>query len=257
VKPIDKSLDAHENRADRVWKDGEGNRIRCQRKGSRGCDHDTSGKANFKEISQESLRDVDVAIDFTHPSVVIGNIKKIAEQGVNMVIGTTGWYDRMKEVEGIVDEKGIGLIWSGNFSIGVNVFFRIIESAASLIDGLPEYDIAIHEVHHSKKTDSPSGTAQMIGDIILKSTSRKTVVNTEKLDRPIRSEELHITSERIGSVPGIHTVTIDSSADTIELKHTARTRAGFALGAVMAAEFIKGKKGLYSIDDLMNTIVGA
>ena len=218
---------------------------------------DPSGDSDFKELSPEALEGVDVAIDFTHPSVAVENIRKVAAQGVNLVVGTTGWYDRMHEVEQIVQQRGIGLIWSGNFSVGVNLFFRVVENAAVLIDALPEYDIAVHEIHHNKKADSPSGTARMVGDIILKSMSRKTTVTIETLDRPIRPEELHVTSERVGTVPGVHIVTIDSAADTIELKHTARTRTGFALGAVMAAEFIEGKKGLYSIDDLMNTIVGA
>src|SRR3989338_2431010 len=164
---------------------------------------DPSGDSDFKELSPEALEGVDVAIDFTHPSVAVENIRKVAAQGVNLVVGTTGWYDHMHEVEQIVQEKGIGLIWSGNFSIGVNLFFRIVENAAVLIDGLPEYDIAIHEVHHSKKADSPSGTAHMIGDIVLKSMSRKTALTTESLDRPIQPEELHVTSERVGSIPGI------------------------------------------------------
>ncbi len=218
---------------------------------------DPKEEADFKEISASSMKGVDVAIDFTHPSVVVENIRALAALGVDVVVGTTGWYGRMGEVEEIARKSNIGLIWSGNFSIGVNVFFRVVENAAVLIDSLPEYDISVHEVHHSKKADSPSGTAHMIGDIILKSMGRKTAMTTESLSRPIRPEELHVTSERVGSIPGIHTVTIDSNADTIELRHTARTRSGFALGAVMAAQFIYGKKGMYSIDDLMNTLVGA
>ena len=215
-----------------------------------------SQEAQFKSISKESLDGVDVAIEFTHPSAVIQNIEQASAMGVNMVVGTTGWYDQMDKVSGIISKSDTGLIWSGNFSLGVNFFTRIVEHAASLIDGIDGYDISISESHHAKKADSPSGTALMLGKSILKQMTRKDAIVTERLDRQISPNELHISSTRCGLIPGIHRVTIDSAADSIELTHTARTRQGFALGAVLAAEFIAGKKGVYSIDDLMNEVVG-
>lgn len=209
-----------------------------------------------KEISESSLKDVDVCIDFTHPSVVVENIKKAAKLGKNLVVGTTGWYGKLEEVKGMVQKSKIGLIYSGNFSIGVNIFLKIMENAAKLINNAPEYDVFAYELHHSQKADSPSGTARMIGDILIKNIERKKKIATERLDRKINPEELHFASVRGGSIPGTHVVGFDSAADTIELKHTARNREGFALGSIMAAEFIKGKKGFYGIDDLMKNIMG-
>jgi 4-hydroxy-tetrahydrodipicolinate reductase len=207
------------------------------------------------EINKETLKDADVCIEFTHPSVVIDNIKKVAQAGKNIVVGTTGWYDKMDEVKKIVNDNKIGLIWSGNFSVGVNALFRITEYAAKLFNKIEDYDIAVNEIHHTQKADSPSGTANMIGDILVENIDRKNKIVTEAFDRKPKDDELHISSTRVGSVPGIHTITFDSSADTIELKHTARNRCGFASGSVLAAEFVKGKKGFYHIDDMMNEII--
>lgn len=215
-----------------------------------------SEDADFREISKDPLSGVDVAIDFTHPSVAVENISKISALGVDLVVGTTGWYDRMDEVTKIVKENGTGLIWSGNFSLGVNVLFRLAREAGRIINHIPGYDVAVHEYHHNRKADSPSGTAEMLGDILLDTVERKKTLVREKLDRPPEPEELHVSSTRCGSIPGIHSVMLDSEADSIELKHTARTRAGFALGAVMAAEFIKGRKGMHDINALMDTIMG-
>ncbi|MBW2992247.1 4-hydroxy-tetrahydrodipicolinate reductase [Candidatus Woesearchaeota archaeon] len=210
-----------------------------------------------KEITEEALKDVDVCIDFTHPDCIIDNITSIAKLGKNIVVGTTGWYDKMDEVKAIVEKNNIGMIWSGNFSIGVNAFFRIIESASKTFNNLDDYDVMVSEFHHKGKADSPSGTAKMIGDIIIKNIDRKKSIVTEELKRAIKPEEMHIASIRGGSIPGIHTITFDSPVDTIELKHTARGREGFATGAIMAAEFIKGKKGLFSIDDMMKDVIKA
>ena len=212
--------------------------------------------ADYKEINEESMKDVDVCIDFTHPDSVIGNIEKVSEFGKNIVVGTTGWYDKTDDVKKIIEEAGTGLIWSGNFSIGVNVYFKIIENAAKIINNVGDYDVFVHEFHHKNKADSPSGTAVMIGNILTDNIDRKRKVVTEELKRKIEPDELHISSTRGGSVPGTHIVGFDSAADTIELKHTARSRQGFAVGAVMAAEWINGKKGFYDINDLMKEIIG-
>ena len=212
--------------------------------------------ADFREINEESMRNADVCVDFSHPNAVIGNIEKAAKFKKNIVVGTTGWYVSMDKVKRIVKDSGIGLIWSGNFSIGVNAYFKIIEQAAKIMNNINDYDVFVHEFHHSQKADSPSGTAVMIGKIIMENIKRKNKVVTEELKRKIEPNELHISSTRAGSIPGTHIVGFDSAADTIELKHTARSRQGFAVGAVMAAEWINNKKGFYDINDLMKQIIG-
>lgn len=202
-------------------------------------------------ISAESLADADVCIEFSHPSVAIDNISKIAALGKPLVVGTTGWYEKMSEVEAIVTENNIGLLWSGNFSIGVHSFFSLLKKAGVLFNKLENYDIAMVEYHHRQKADSPSGTAQMAANILVDAIDRKTKVNVEKIEGKIDPSELHVASVRVGSVPGTHTVSFDSAEDTIEIKHTARSRDGFARGAVIAAAYIVDKKGLFTIDDLM------
>ena len=211
--------------------------------------------ADFKEINEESMRNADVCVDFSHPNAVIGNIEKAAGFKKNIVVGTTGWYSSMDKVKRIVKDSGIGLIWSGNFSIGVNAYFKIIEHAAKIMNNINDYDVFVHEFHHNQKADSPSGTAVMLGKIITANINRKNKVVTEELKRKIEPNELHISSTRGGSIPGTHIVGFDSAADTIELKHTARSRQGFAVGAVMAAEWINKKKGFYDINDLMKSIM--
>lgn len=212
--------------------------------------------AKFKDLNKENLRGADVVIDFTVPAIVIENIDMYASYGINAVIGTTGWYEYLEEVKGKVEKSNIGLIWSGNFSIGVNLFFRIIKQTSRLMDNFTLYDVMGYEIHHNRKKDSPSGTMNMIGDILLENLSSKKKIVTEKLSRKISEEEIHLASVRGGSVPGTHMVAFDSEVDTIEIKHTARSRKGFAVGALKAAEWINGKKGFYSIEDMMNEIIG-
>lgn len=216
----------------------------------------TANDAKYREINEASMKNVDVCLDFTHPDSVISNIEKISRFRKNIVVGTTGWYGKMDNVKEAVRNANIGLVWSGNFSIGVNIYFRIIENAARVMDKFSDYDVFVHEFHHKKKADSPSGTAVMIGKILTDNIERKKKIVTEELKRRIEPDEIHISSTRGGSIPGTHIVGFDSNADTIELKHTARGREGFALGAVMAAQWIKDKKGFYNIDDLMKSIVG-
>ena len=211
-------------------------------------------KANFKEINSDSLNGVDVVIDFTAPDVALANAKACATLGKNIVMGTTGWYDKKEEMKKIVNE--VGFIWSGNFSIGVNIFFKIVGEASKVINSVPEYDISVFEAHHNMKKDSPSGTAKMIADKIIKNIKRKEIIVTDKFDRAPEKNELHVASMRCGKIPGTHTVTFDSEADTIELVHRARNREGFALGAVLAAEFVNGKKGFFDINDLMKNVIG-
>ena len=210
----------------------------------------------YQEINEKSMHDVDVCIDFTNPSAVLGNVEKISSYGKNIVVGTTGWYGEIKDVEDIVKKGDIGLVYAQNFSIGVNVFLKIIENAAKIIDKIDEYDAYGYEMHHNKKIDSPSGTAKTIGEILIKNIKRKNKIIFEKIDRRIEPNELHFASVRAGSIPGTHVIGFDSSADTIELKHTARNREGFASGAIMAAQWVHNKKGFYNINDMMKSIFG-
>jgi len=211
--------------------------------------------APFDEINKESMKNVDVCIDFTVPESAVENVKKAAKFKKNIVMATTGWYGSIDKVKKIVKDANIGFIWSGNFSLGVNIFFRIIENAARIMNNADMYDLFAYEIHHNQKKDSPSGTAKMIGDILIRNINRKERLVTERLDRKIELDEIHFASIRGGNVPGTHAVCFDSAADTIELKHTARGREGFALGAVMAAEWIYRKKGFFDINDLMKEVI--
>jgi len=212
--------------------------------------------AKYKDIDEKSLNGVDVCIDFTHPSAALENAQKAAKLGRNIVMGTTGWYKDMEKMEKIAKDAGIGMIWSGNFSVGVNMFFRMVRKAAQIVNKVAGYDAFSYEMHHNKKADSPSGTADMLGKIMLEELKSKKTIVYDKLDRQIKPEELHVASVRGGSVPGTHVIGFDSSADTIELKHTARNREGFAMGAIMAAKWIKGKKGFLNINNMMDEVIG-
>jgi 4-hydroxy-tetrahydrodipicolinate reductase len=209
--------------------------------------------AQFNQLNADALKGIDVAIDFSFPDTVIDNFRIYIENGVNVVMGTTGWFDRMDEVKKMVNDQ-IGVIWSGNFSLGVNLFFKVVEAAGKIFNHFSDYDSFLYEIHHNQKKDSPSGTAKMIGDILLKELDHKNKGVEEKLDRKINEDETHFASIRGGSVPGTHVVVFDSEADSVELKHTARNRNGFALGAIVAAKWIYNKKGFFSINDYMNEI---
>ncbi len=205
----------------------------------------------FSDITKESMKNADVAIDFTTPKAAIENIRKAAALKKNIVVATTGWHDQIEEAKKIIKKEGTGMIYSSNFSIGVNVYFRIIEEAARLFNKVEAYDAFGYELHHNQKIDSPSGTAKSMAEILLKNLDRKKKAVYDKLDRKIEPNELHIASIRAGWIPGTHVAGFDSEADTIEIKHTARNRSGFAMGALMAAEWVNGKKGFYTINDFM------
>ena len=214
----------------------------------------TSG-ASAKSLSKEILEKVDVVIDFSIPRTALQNAETVCSAGKKIVIGTTGWYSEMDEMRALTEKKGAAIIWSGNFSLGVNIFFSILDKTTQIMNSFTEYDPFIHEFHHNKKADSPSGTAVMLGDILLKNIDRKTSIVSEELKRQIKPEELHISSTRGGSIPGTHLVAFDSPVDTIELRHTARGREGFAAGAIAAAEWIENRTGFFNINDMMQDII--
>lgn len=205
------------------------------------------------KIDVAGMKNADVVIDFTSPEVVLENIETVTAAGKNMVVGTTGWYERLGEVETIVKKNGVGLVYGQNFSVGANIFFKIIGYATKLASALGDYDVYGMEIHHSGKKDSPSGTALRTAREILNNSKTKKTTQTERLDRAIRPEELHFASVRGGRNPGFHEVVFDSAADSITVSHAAHNRQGFAEGAVMAAEFIKNKKGLYTFDDVLES----
>jgi 4-hydroxy-tetrahydrodipicolinate reductase len=197
---------------------------------------DEFNNADFGGITAANFAGVDVAIDFSVPSAAVGNIERIAGLGVNLVVGTTGWLDRMDHVRHVVQNAGVGLIWSPNYSVGVNAFFRIVAEAAKLLSAAPEYEAWAWEIHHSAKKDAPSGTLLKLVEEMRKAGYNRTV---------------DTGSNRAGTIAGTHEIGFDSAADTITLRHTARSREGFALGAVKAAEWIAGRQGFHEFGDIL------
>ncbi|GMR12331.1 MAG: 4-hydroxy-tetrahydrodipicolinate reductase [Gemmatimonadota bacterium] len=196
------------------------------------------------------LEDADVAIVFTVPEAVRESVDLVAEAGVDLVVGSTGWSDHLASIEAAVQSAGIGMIHSPNFSMGVWVFRHLAAAAARMIDGLEGYDVRIDETHHEHKADHPSGTAIALAEILVEGLSSKH--RWEEEEEPgVRPDAgtLYVTSTRTGEVAGIHEIEITGPDDGLALKHVAKGRAAFAEGAVAAAEWIHGRKGVYTMDD--------
>lgn len=193
----------------------------------------------------------DVAIEFTSPDAAVANIRTILEWNRPIVVGTTGWHERLDEVHGLVERHGGRMVYASNFSVGVAVFMKIVAEAARLVDATELYDVALHEIHHTGKADSPSGTALRLAELVLQGSRRKTELLSETSHSAIDAARLHVSSQRLGATPGTHTVSFDSEVDTIELTHRARSRDGFALGALVAARWIvEQPPGLYRFEDI-------
>lgn len=211
---------------------------------------------NVDQKTSENLRLADVAIDFSTPHSVISNIESCFEAGLPLVVGTTGWYDRIPEMKNKCEESNNSLLYASNFSVGVNVFFFVNEVLAKIMNRYPQYDVLVEEIHHTQKLDSPSGTAITIAEGVLDGLDRKKEWVNELVgngeDVVTKPDQLLIESHRIEDVPGTHTVVYSSEVDDIEFKHKAHGRAGFALGAVLAAEWLQGKKGFYSVKDMFD-----
>jgi 4-hydroxy-tetrahydrodipicolinate reductase len=199
------------------------------------------------EVTPPDLRDIDVCIDFSMPEAVLANIRTAVEAKTDIVIGTTGWYQHLPELKTIVKESG--LLYSANFSLGMNYFFRIVRLAAQMMNHA-DYDPYVHEIHHRQKVDSPSGTALQLANILVGAIDRKKEILARPPDGKIDPAMLHVSSTRVGAVAGTHVVGFDSEADSIELTHVAKTRRGFALGALTAARWLHGRKGIYTMDDV-------
>ena len=191
---------------------------------------DEFNNANYEAVTAENFKGIDVAIDFSIPSAVVRNVESVAALGVPMVIGTTGWQEHAAAVKAAVERNNVGLVWSPNFSIGVNVFFRLVTEAAKLLADEKEYGAWAWEIHHDTKKDAPSGTLLKLVEV-MKSAGY--------------GRNIDVSSNRAGRHPGTHEIGFDSSADTITLRHTARSREGFARGALKAAQWIIGKKGFH------------
>ena len=203
---------------------------------------------NHHELTSANLQKCDVAIEFTGPESAVENIYKCFDAGVPVVCGSTGWLSQLEEVEKICIEKNASFLYSSNFSVGVNIFFEVNKKLAELMSRQNSYDVSIEEIHHTQKKDAPSGTAITLAEQVLENISRKKQWVNHESNFP---DSLVILSERIDPAPGTHKVKYFSPIDDIEIIHTAHNRQGFATGAVLAAEFLKGKKGIFGMKEVL------
>jgi 4-hydroxy-tetrahydrodipicolinate reductase len=210
--------------------------------------HEIVGKIEVGDSLTQFDNQADVAIEFTQPEAAIQNLKTCFEKGIPVVCGTTGWRQHQAEVESYCKEKNGTLLWSSNFSLGVNLFFKLNEYLAKMMNRYTQYEVFIDETHHTQKKDAPSGTAITLAEGVITNLTRKkkwvSGANNNK-------ESLVINSFRVDPAPGTHTIKYHSVVDDIEITHTAHSREGFALGAVMVAEWLKGKNGIFSMDDFL------
>jgi 4-hydroxy-tetrahydrodipicolinate reductase len=197
---------------------------------------DEFNNTGYEGVTAENFRGVDVAVDFSIPGAVVENVERISALGVNIVVGTTGWTEHVDRVKAAVRKNGIGLVWSPNYSIGVNVFARVVAEAARLLANEPEYGAWAWEIHHATKEDAPSGTLLKLID---------------EMTRAGYSRTIDASSNRAGAHPGTHEIGFDSAADTITLRHVARGREGFARGALKAAQWVVGKKGFHEFREIL------
>ena len=200
-----------------------------------------------KDTANYALENVDVAIDFSTPDSAVDNIVNCFNHNIPVISGTTGWLENYNDVLRVCEDKNGTFLYASNFSLGVNIFFELNRTLSKLMQDLPEYNTSLEETHHTQKLDAPSGTAITLAEDIIKNSK----YGTWTLDAA-SPKALHINSKRIDTVPGTHEVTYTSLVDTIEIKHTAHNREGFALGAVIAAEWIADKKGVFSMKDVLN-----
>jgi len=195
------------------------------------------------------VESADVAIEFSHPSVALNNIQRTLETGIPLVCGTTGWYAAIESITNLCNKKNGAFFYASNYSIGVNLFMAINKKLAQLMENHHDYDVVMEETHHIYKADAPSGTAITLAEDIMANNHSKT---SWTIELPAQKQELFIKPIRHRNTPGIHTVCWESTIDVIEITHTAKGRRGFALGAVIAAEWLKERKGIYTMKDLLN-----
>ncbi|RZS93276.1 4-hydroxy-tetrahydrodipicolinate reductase [Aquimarina brevivitae] len=199
-----------------------------------------------KDDTDYELADADVAIDFSVPNAAVSNITKCITKGVPVVSGTTGWLEEYDKVIALCKEKKGAFIYASNYSLGVNLFFELNKKLAKMMNGISDYEVTMEEIHHTQKLDAPSGTAITLAEGII-ANSKKEKWSLDQGD----ATTIPITAKRIENVPGTHSITYSSAVDDIEIKHTAHDRSGFALGAVIAAEWLHGKTGVYTMKDVL------
>ena len=207
------------------------------------------------KIAEGKLDNTDVLISFSTPDSAMENIRIALDNNKPIVVGTTGWLENLPDVQSAVEKYGTGFVYGSNFSVGMNSFFRIIENSTAIMNSLKQYDVSGFEAHHTGKLDSPSGTAKKLAELIIENSETKQKPLYETCNRKIEKNELQFSSVRCGSIPGTHCITFDSPFDTIELKHTARTREGFAIGAILAAKWILNKKGVFDFYNIFDEIM--
>ena len=211
---------------------------------------------NTEDLTLTNLGMADVAIDFSTPDSALSNIELCFDAGVPVVVGTTGWYGHLQTVKNKCEQGNNTLLYASNFSVGVNVFFFVNKVLAKIMNRYPQYEVQVEEIHHTQKLDSPSGTAMTLSEGILSELDRKNEWINELIGSGeefiVKPDQLLIESHRIEDVPGTHTVIYSSEVDDIEFKHKAHNRAGFALGAVLAAEWLEDKTGFYNITDMFD-----
>ncbi|HEY9115387.1 MAG TPA: 4-hydroxy-tetrahydrodipicolinate reductase [Bacteroidales bacterium] len=216
--------------------------------------HEIVGKfdneEDWKAFDSEKIK-AELVLDFSQPDVAVSNFKRCFEAGLPVVTGTTGWNEQLGLIKKLCHENNYAFFYSPNFSIGVNVFFSLNQKLAKIMDGLPNYTVKIKESHHAQKLDAPSGTALKTVNDIIENTKR---FNKWTGSRAKDLSEIQVHSERVGEVPGTHEVIWESDADSLVLKHEAKNRSGFAFGAVLAAEFLLGKTGVYTMEDLLKSV---
>ena len=204
---------------------------------------------NLHEFTKENLAKADAAIEFTNPHSAFDNVKNCLDFGVPVVCGSTGWTEQLDEMKKICADKNGSFIYSSNYSVGVNIFFEVNKKLAVLMAPHKEYEVILEETHHTQKKDAPSGTAITLAEQVLEHIKRKKQWVNELSDNP---EDLEIISQRVDPAPGTHSIKYSSAIDTIEIIHTAHNRKGFATGTVLAVEFIKNKKGFFTMKDVLN-----
>jgi 4-hydroxy-tetrahydrodipicolinate reductase len=207
---------------------------------------------NRESLTREDLQNADAAIEFTAPHSAVANIRFCLDAGVPVIVGTTGWYDQFESIKQEVSDKKGSLVYASNFSVGVNMLFAMNRLLAKWMNNYPEYDVEVKEIHHTQKLDSPSGTAITLAEGILENVNRKKSWEKQEVTREDKFEDqvLKIQYAREDGVPGIHSVTYTSDIDQLRISHEAFSRKGFAFGAVLAAEFIKNKKGIFTANDI-------
>lgn len=203
---------------------------------------------NIEELKTTTLAQVDVAIEFTRPESAYKNISSLIKNSIPVVSGTTGWLEQKAEIEQLTEENETAFFYASNYSVGVNLFFHLNKQLAKMMNQFSNYNVEMEEIHHIHKLDAPSGTAITLAEGLIEEIDRK---KSWKLDNESTADQLKIVHKREGEVPGTHIVTYNSPIDSIEISHTAHSREGFAQGAVIAAEFLAGKKGIFGMNDLL------